>query len=268
MPGHLILRLEAPLIAFGGTMIDARGPTFDLPLRSMVTGLLANALGWHRGERARHQSLQDRLVMGARLDRAGTELRDFQTALLYEDERGWTTRGEPEGRSKSPSYSRGKSGRRELNHIRFRHYRADAFVTIALRLDPPDGDPTLSMIATALAEPVRPLFIGRKPCLPSRPVLAEPLNEAENVYDALRQAALAPALASSRASNTGEERVRLAVPLSELPADQRIAENSYTSFMRADVRDWEAGVHAGESRLAELSLPRASFQPWIAEVLP
>ncbi len=266
MPGHLILRLEAPLVAFGGTMIDARGPTLDLPIRSMVTGLLANALGWHRGERARHQSLQDRLVMGARLDRAGTELRDFQTALLYEDESGWTTRGEPEGRSKSPSYSRGKSGRRELNHIRFRHYRADAFVTIALRLDPPDGDPTLSMIATALAEPVRPLFIGRKPCLPSRPVLAEPMIEAENVFEALRRAPLAPA--RSHAHKDGNERIRLVLPSAELPADQRTRENAHGSRMRADVRDWEAGVHAGESRLDEVSLPRSSFQSWPAEVLP
>ena len=37
MPQHLILRLEAPLMAFGGTMIDANGPTLDLPIRSMVT---------------------------------------------------------------------------------------------------------------------------------------------------------------------------------------------------------------------------------------
>lgn len=78
MPQHLILTLEAPLMSFGGAMIDANGPTLDLPIRSMVTGLIANALGWHRVERNRHQSLQDRLVMGARLDRPGIAVRDFQ----------------------------------------------------------------------------------------------------------------------------------------------------------------------------------------------
>ena len=102
MPKHLILRLEAPLMAFGGTMIDANGPTRDLPIVSMVTGLIANALGWHRAQREQHRDLQRRIVMGARLDRPGSELRDFQTALLFEDEKGWTTLGAPEDREKSP----------------------------------------------------------------------------------------------------------------------------------------------------------------------
>jgi CRISPR system Cascade subunit CasD len=260
MPEHLILRLEAPLVAFGGTMIDARGPTLDLPIRSMVTGLLANALGWHRGERERHQDLQDRLVMGARLDRSGTELRDFQTAQLAKSDKGWTTRGVPEGRG-------GGADTYKSPHIRLRHYRADAFVTVALRLDPRNGDPTLAMLAEALAAPARPLFIGRKPCLPSRPVLTEPMLEAANVFEALLQAPLAAAHANfgRHVANTGT--VRLAIPPAERPDVQRTRENPHSSTRLADVRDWNAGVHAGESRLDVLSLPRASFQPWPAEVL-
>ena len=43
MPDHLILQLEAPLMSFGDTMIDATGPTRDLPILSAVTGLIANA---------------------------------------------------------------------------------------------------------------------------------------------------------------------------------------------------------------------------------
>lgn len=250
MPEHLILRLQAPLMAFGGTMIDARGPTLDLPIRSMVTGLVANALGWRRGERARHQALQDRLVMGARLDRPGTAVRDFQTALLFEDERGWTTRGAPEGRAKSPSYSRGKAGRKELNHIRYRHYRADAFVTIALRLDPPGADPTLAAVAAALRNPARPLFIGRKPCLPSRPVLAEAPVEAVNVFQALTTAPLAPPDEPGRRGATSQTCVRFALPPAEWPRDRPC-----DTKMVADVRDWRAGVHAGESRLDHFSLP-------------
>jgi len=38
MPKHLILRLEAPLMAFGGTMIDANGPTRDLPIVFSTAG--------------------------------------------------------------------------------------------------------------------------------------------------------------------------------------------------------------------------------------
>src|SRR5262245_4242731 len=156
MPRHLILRLEAPLMAFGGTMIDANGPTRDLPIVSMVTGLIANALGWHRAQRELHRDLQGRIVMGARLDRPGSELRDFQTAQLGANDKGWTTRGEPEGRA-------GGANTYNSPHIRKRHYRADAFVTIAFRLEPADQHPTLDEVAAALAEPARPLFIGRKP---------------------------------------------------------------------------------------------------------
>ncbi len=69
MPRHLILRLEAPLVAFGGEAIDNYGVTRDFPAASMLTGLLANALGWRRTDRAAHQRLQDRMVFAARRDR-------------------------------------------------------------------------------------------------------------------------------------------------------------------------------------------------------
>ena len=40
------LRFQAPLAAFGGEMIDAHGVIRNVPAQSMLTGLLANALGW------------------------------------------------------------------------------------------------------------------------------------------------------------------------------------------------------------------------------
>jgi CRISPR system Cascade subunit CasD len=246
MPKHLILRLEAPLMAFGSTMIDANGPTHDLPIVSMVTGLIANALGWQRAQLEQHRNLQQRIVMGARLDRPGTDLRDFQTAVLFEDEKGWTTFGSPEGREKSPSYSWGSSGRKELNYIRNRHYRADAFVTIALRLEPADESPTLDEVAVALVEPARPLFIGRKPCLPSRPLLSEPSLDAANVYEALTCAAMVETSGSNA-------RVRLVLPRRDWPPSPVPLKTELV----ADVRDWIAGVHAGETRHGFFSIDRS-----------
>ena len=67
----LILRLEAPLLAFGGVAIDHVGVTRDFPSLSMLAGLLANALGWERTEWEDIQALQDRLIFAARLDRRG-----------------------------------------------------------------------------------------------------------------------------------------------------------------------------------------------------
>ena len=99
---HLTVRLEAPLMAFGGETIDNLGVIRPFPAVSMLTGLFANALGWRRIERQRHQALQDRMVFAARIDRepaGGVRMTDFQTAQLAGGDRGWTTRGAPEGRA-------------------------------------------------------------------------------------------------------------------------------------------------------------------------
>ena len=82
MPRHLLMRLEAPLVAFGGETIDNYGVIRDFPALSMVTGLLANALGWGREEDDKHNALQARLLIGARVERPGSRITDFQTAQL------------------------------------------------------------------------------------------------------------------------------------------------------------------------------------------
>lgn len=240
MRSHIILRLELPLMAFGATMIDATGPTEDFPYVSLITGLLANALGKSRGERERHQRLQDRLVIGVRLDRPGRELRDFQTAKLAKNDKGWTTRGLPEGRG-------GGNDTYKSPHIRERFYVADAVVTVALRLQDPDERPTLSQIADALRHPARPLFIGRKPCLPSVPLLAGTDIDAFTVLDALRQWPL-------DYENLSEP-IRLVIPSTEAP----LSGQKDRAIHRTDERNWISGVHAGESVLHLIDLPRAAF---------
>ena len=78
------LQLRAPLAAFGGETIDAHGVIRDFPAQSMLTGLLANALGWTRSMREEHQSLQDRIVFGALWEQEVglSRMTDYQTAHL------------------------------------------------------------------------------------------------------------------------------------------------------------------------------------------
>jgi CRISPR system Cascade subunit CasD len=177
MPCCLILVLEGPLVAFGAEMVDARGPVRDWPGASLLTGLLANALGWTRGMGDAHDRLQARLDFAVALDRPGTPVRDFQTAALGHGDTGWTTFGMPEGRA-------GGAGTYDSPHIRERDYRADASVRVALMLREAAELPTLDDLAAALTAPARPLFLGRKPCLPSRPVF-EAVVEAPGVVEAL-----------------------------------------------------------------------------------
>jgi CRISPR system Cascade subunit CasD len=218
----LLLRLEAPLMAFGREMVDATGPTRDDPDVSLLTGLFANALGYRRGETARHQRLQDRLVHAVRLDREGETLIDFQTARLAKDDQGWTTRGEPEGRA-------GGAASYDSPHLRYRHYRADARATLAVMLRDAHETPTLADLAAALDEPARPLFIGRKPCLPAEP---------------LRLALVeAPSLVAALDSVPAPGATRHVLPPAEA---EHLAGASRESERRTTRRDWVAGLHTGQ----------------------
>ena len=74
---HLILRLDTPLMSFGGVVIDNFGETDDWPSASLLVGIIGNALGYRRTDREDLQALQDRLVFACRADCEGERLRDF-----------------------------------------------------------------------------------------------------------------------------------------------------------------------------------------------
>ena len=154
------MRLEAPMMSFGGPAVDHIRPVMEFPGASMLTGMLANALGWDRTEHERHQSLQDRLIYGCAVVRKGAVVMDSQNARLSLSDEGWTTRGFPEGRKGSPATYEGP-------HRMFKDYLADQSVRVVLRLKDEDEAPTLGDLARALRKPARPLSIGRKNCLPT-----------------------------------------------------------------------------------------------------
>jgi CRISPR system Cascade subunit CasD len=92
---------------------------------------------------------------------------------------GWTTRGVTEHRD-------GGTAAKFGTHQRYRHYWADGLMTTALTLVG-DDEPTLDQVHQALQRPARPLFIGRKTCLPARPLLdpARPILEGETPQEIL-----------------------------------------------------------------------------------
>jgi len=158
----LLLRFDAPLVSFGAPAVDQNGVIQSFPALSMLAGLIGNALGWDHRHHAELDAIQERLRYAARIDRRGEALIDYQTVDLGTDwmraeTAGWTTRGRIASRG-------GASG--ERTHQRYRHYRADSVHTVALMLAG-DGPPSLDEVAAALREPARPLFIGRKCCLPA-----------------------------------------------------------------------------------------------------
>jgi CRISPR system Cascade subunit CasD len=219
----LFLRLEGPLLSFGAPTVDHHGVVQEFPPASMLTGLIANALGFDHGDFQALQGLQARIRFAARLDRRGQPLIDYQTVDLGQDfmrGTGWTTWGRCEERG-------GGEAKRET-HIRYRHYRADGLAIVALTLSPPGDRPDLDAIESALRAPARPLFLGRKCCLPSSPVL----QGRASVPDLLSALRGIPSL--------GYARVPAQWPLEEadLPGSRIIPVT--------DERDWGNQVHSGE----------------------
>lgn len=209
----LVLDLQGPLVSFGGVAVDQVGPTRRFPAASALTGLIANAMGWDWTDRAAHQALQERLTFGSAILREGVPLTDVQNARLGANDHGWTTRGQPEGRA-GASY--------DAPHRRRRDYLADARVRVVLTLAP--GDPDLETVAAALDRPARPLFLGRKGCLPSVPIRAG-WAEGATAVAALRDAG-AEGCAAEWPEGEGEDGASSA---RDLP----------------DLRDWASGLHTG-----------------------
>ena len=215
----LVIRLAAPVMAFGTVAVDHVGPTLEFPGASMMAGLMANALGLHWSDREAHQDLQDRAIFAARCEREARILSDTQNVQLSRDDQGWTTLGTPQKR-RGQTYG--------SPHRRLRDYLADQVVSVVLRLNPADAALTLQTVAEALDRPARPLYIGRKSCLPASRLM-DGWVQAETAYGAL---CAVPGAGSFRAL----------WPLGEGPQEgpsvQRIVDV-------VDLRDWRKGLHVG-----------------------
>ena len=240
----LILHLQAPLMSFGSPQVDQIGPTARFPTISQITGLLANALGYKHGDFDRLQALQERLSIASALVREGEELQDYQTVDLGQTHLrnpAWTTRGRTEHRASGTAARYG-------THIRLRRYRADAIVLSAVALVPAEPTPTLREVGDALMMPSRPLFIGRKPCLPSNLLFVGIIADVDSLTDALtRVPGTFPDRWSEIAGRDGRTEVMAEWPVvdRDLPADARRATHRVI-----DRRDWRNQLHGGERVVA------------------
>ena len=282
---HLILTLESPLMAFGGVSVDNHKPTRRFPGASSLVGMIACALGWRRTDRAKHQRLQDRLIFAARIDRqaaGGLPMRDFQTGQLDASDKGWTTSGKPEGR-------RGSAVSYNSPTLLYNEYIADGRVVVALRFEDEDESPTWVEVAVALLNPARPLFIGRKSCLPTERVLAA-VRDGATALDALINTPMVKGLDERLELKLwlGRDDLPIGAPSADADADAPVAllwpegegavdpadiaalrasESGVREYMIADVRNWISGLHSGERMVYEGELPMSMFGRGAADAL-
>lgn len=228
-------------MSFGGPQVDHIGNTRMFPTLSQIVGLFGNALGYSHGDSDRLQGLQDRLRLASVLLREGREIEDYQTVDLGQDHLsrpGWTTRGRPEHRDGGPDARFG-------THIRLRRYRADAAVLTAIALSPEEDDPSPRRLAAALDRPARPLFLGRKTCLPAEPIVFGMLDDAPDVIGALQRA---PHAFSERWVTAYGRPDATEFP-AEWPVDDEgsLLRSEQARVQRVvDKRDWRHQLHGGE----------------------
>jgi CRISPR system Cascade subunit CasD len=229
----LILRFDAPLMAFGGVAVDQISVTDRFPSLSMLAGLFGNALGYEHKDFDKLQRLQERIEFSARWDVEPERLVDYHTVNLGQEKMvhdGWTTRGKPEHRA-GGSASEG-------THIRLRHYLANGVMTIAVSLTGDDA-PSTATLGEAIQQPARPLFIGRKTCLPSTPIFLSPVN-ADNTLSALK-----PIPRHTRPGAKPKPKMSACWPVSAGEP-----ENSETRPVYG-LRDWSNQIHAGRTERVE-----------------
>jgi CRISPR system Cascade subunit CasD len=229
----VVLRFDAPLVSFGAPAVDQNGVIQAFPALSMLTGLIANALGWDHRDVDKLERLQDRLLYAARTDRRGEALLDYQTVDLGTDwmlpeNAGWTTRGHIADRGGASS---------ETTHQRYRHYRADSVHTVALTLVS-DEPPSCDAVAEALRNPARPLFIGRKCCLPAAPILLD-------VVDGASLVGVLASVPRPRRADSGR------LPAFWWDGDDGTAAGDSRIVPVTDERDWRNRVHVGRRFMRE-----------------
>ena len=168
----LLLRLAAPLQAWGDeSKYDIRG-TRNEPTKSGVIGMLAAAMGYRR-DSEKIIEMADKLRMGIRVDQPGTVIRDFHTARAPKYSSGGMLKYETDGSLIMEKDS----------YITQRYYLCDACFLVGIESD---DKKYLETVAEALTSPVFPLYLGRRALPPSLPMVLGIQNS--DLHTALHEA--------------------------------------------------------------------------------
>lgn len=172
MANTLFLRLEGSLQSWGERGRWSVRDSALTPTKSGVIGLVACAMGLREDEPIRN--LSEKTRMGVRVDKAGELLTDYHTiGGGYDFPTLLEATGKPKKTPKGQPHT----------EISLRDYLADASFLVALQ----SADSTLiQTMVDKLQDPVWPVFLGRKSCIPSRPVY-DGIGTFTTLRDALSQ---------------------------------------------------------------------------------
>jgi CRISPR system Cascade subunit CasD len=179
----LLLRLEGPLQSWG---MRARWDVRDTqpePTKSGIVGLLGCALGYPMYDPRLETELDAGLRCGVRVEGAGQVMEDYQTItdFLPTAEGSFKHGG---GTAVSLGRLRASADTAPATIVSPRFYLQDAAFLVAL--EERDTHPgLLGRCTQALRQPTWPIFLGRKCCIPTRPILEVLTEEYLGIEDAL-----------------------------------------------------------------------------------
>lgn len=168
----LLLRLEGPLQSWGGRARWDVRDTGRVPTKSGIVGLLGCALGYPMGDPRLETDLDAGLRFGVRTEAAGRILEDYHTVSGFLPTAGGAYKHTGIKTGTSLEKLRSDPDVEPATIVSTRFYLEDAAFLVGLEetgLVPG----ILARCADALRQPAWPLFLGRKACIPSRPVFDE-----------------------------------------------------------------------------------------------
>lgn len=174
MADYLLFRLYGPMAAWGDVAVGEYRPSQSHPGKSAILGLMGAALGVEREEEEIHRQMADAYSVSVGVYDTGALLRDYHTAQV------------PPSRRKVVYRTRRDEVTAETlgTILSTRDYRTDARYVVAVRVKDPEKAPfRLEEIEEALKRPVFPLYLGRKSCPPSLPLVPQ-IKTAATLKDA------------------------------------------------------------------------------------
>jgi CRISPR system Cascade subunit CasD len=194
----LLLRLDGPMQSWGSrSRWDVRESALE-PTKSGVIGLIGCALGLRRDNKDL-EIIDGKLGFSVRVDRPGILSTDYHTVTGYH----LTAAGQYKHGGGTASSLATALEHEESTIISPREYLHDASFLVALSsadnelLGWISGTTEGSPWRGSLQSPFWPVYLGRKSCVPSRPVFERLTDEYENLEDALSRE---PCTSSSRRS--------------------------------------------------------------------
>ena len=176
------MRLVAPIASLQGARIDTHSDALPVPTRSVVTGLIGAALGIGYGQPELLQHIQETMRLAFVVHKASTIERDYQTVrmgLRHLIGPMWWHDGHRLG------VINRAGGEEERTITGERPLICDLDLTVAVQLLPA-APFSAQTILKALREPVHPLGVGQRSCLPTEPIAGKVLEEAGSLIDAVR----------------------------------------------------------------------------------